>query len=60
MSAAKKTWLELATEAIVALKERTGSSQPAIKAWISSNYPAVEFAAVSYPYTPSFALSFLT
>jgi hypothetical protein len=47
MSAPKKTWFELASEAIRALKDRTGSSQQAIKGWITSNYPSVEYASVS-------------
>lgn len=46
MSAAapKKSYLELAKEAIAALKERTGSSPQAIKAYITSNHPSIKFA----------------
>ena len=46
MSAAapKKSYLELAKEAIAALKERTGSSPKAIKAYITSNHPSIKFA----------------
>lgn len=46
MSAAapKKSYVELAKEAIAALKERTGSSQQAIKAYITSNHPSIKFA----------------
>ena len=46
MSAAapKKSYLELAKEAIAALKERTGSSPQAIKAYITSNHATIKFA----------------
>lgn len=46
MSAAapKKSYLELAKEAIAGLKERTGSSSQAIKAYITSNHPSIKFA----------------
>ncbi len=44
---AKKTYFELIKEAIVALKERTGSSPQAIKTFINSKYPAVTVAPVS-------------
>ena len=46
MSAAapKKSYLELAKEAIAALKERTGSSPQAIKAYITSNHASIKFA----------------
>jgi hypothetical protein len=47
MSAPKKTYFELAKEAIAALKDRTGSSSPAIKAYITKTYPAVNFQQVS-------------
>ncbi len=47
MSAApKKSYFELAKEAILALKERGGSSQQAIKSWIISKYPTLNFAQV--------------
>jgi hypothetical protein len=41
---AKKSYFELAKEAIAALKERGGSSNPAIKAYIVSNHPSINFA----------------
>ena len=46
MSAAapKKSYVELAKEAIAALKERTGSSPQAIKAHIVANHPTIKFA----------------
>lgn len=46
MSAAapKKSYVELAKEAIAALKERTGSSPQAIKAHIVANHPSIKFA----------------
>ena len=40
---AKKTYFDMAKEAIAALKERTGSSSQAIKAYIVSKYPACDF-----------------
>lgn len=40
----KKSYFELAKEAITALKERTGSSQQAIKAHIVANHPTIKFA----------------
>jgi len=46
MSAAKKTYYQLVTEAITSLKDRTGSSTQAIKAWIISNNPDIAFAQV--------------
>jgi hypothetical protein len=42
----KKTYFELAKEAIESLKERTGSSSQAIKTYISVQYPEVDFAQV--------------
>jgi len=51
MSAPKKTYFELASEAIIALKERSGSSQQAIKAYIVSKYPSLEFGQVRYEST---------
>lgn len=44
---AKKTYLELATEAIASLKDRTGSSTQAIKAYIIANNKSLDFAQVS-------------
>ena len=41
---AKKTYFQMVKEAIIALKDRTGSSPQAIKAWIMSNYPQLTFA----------------
>jgi hypothetical protein len=46
MSAPKKSYFDMAKEAIVALKERSGSSPQAIKAYITSKYPGVAFAQV--------------
>ena len=46
MSTAKKTYFQLAKEAIVALKERTGSSSQAIKAYIIKSNPGITFAQV--------------
>jgi hypothetical protein len=40
---AKKSYFDMAKEAIGALKERTGSSSQAIKAYIASKYPACNF-----------------
>ncbi len=45
MSAPKKTYFELVKEAIIALKERNGSSVQKIKAFISKSQG--DFAAVS-------------
>jgi hypothetical protein len=50
MSTAKKTYFQLAKEAIVALKERGGSSSQAIKAFIIKNNPGITFAQVTYQY----------
>ena len=47
MSKPTKSYFQLAKEAIVALKDRSGSSTQAIKAWIVKNYPTVAFANVS-------------
>ena len=46
MSAAapKKSYFELAREAIASLKDRTGSSPQAIKAYITANHPSIKFA----------------
>ena len=38
------TYIEMATAAIKALKDRTGSSSAAIKKYIVANYPTVTFA----------------
>ena len=46
MVATKKTYSQLIKEAIVALKERTGSSSQAIKAYIVKAYPSQTFAQV--------------
>lgn len=47
MSAApKKSYFDLTKEAILDLKDRTGSSQQAIKAWIITKYPNMNFAQV--------------
>jgi hypothetical protein len=43
----KVSYNDLATEAIGALKERTGSSLQAIKAYIAKNRPEVNLQAVS-------------
>jgi histone H1/5 len=42
--ASKKSYFELAKEAIAALKERSGSSTQAIKAHIVFNHPSIKFA----------------
>ena len=42
----KKTYFQLVKESLIALKDRTGSSQQAIKGWISANYPNAPFAQV--------------
>lgn len=44
VAAPKKSYLELAKEAIAALHERTGSSPQAIKAYITSNHASIKFA----------------
>lgn len=44
---AKKSYADLIKEAIVALKDRTGSSTHAIKAHIAANHPSLNFAPVS-------------
>jgi hypothetical protein len=48
MSAVKKSYIDLAKEAIASIKDRTGSSQQAIKAYIASTYPGFKFQQVSY------------
>ncbi len=47
-AAPKTSYADLAVEAITTLKERTGSSLQAIKAFIASKHPEVDFQAVSY------------
>jgi histone H1/5 len=42
-SVLKKTYLELACEAIAELKERGGSSVPAIKHWMEANFASCDF-----------------
>jgi histone H1/5 len=44
MSAAKKTYFEMAREAIVALKERSGSSSQAIKKHMCASNKSLNFA----------------
>jgi hypothetical protein len=46
MSAKPKSYFDLTKEAILALKERTGSSPRAIKAYIMSTHPTVKFQQV--------------
>ena len=43
----KKSYSDMVKEAIVALKERTGSSSPAIKAYIIANNKDLNFQQVS-------------
>ena len=43
----KPSYSALATEAIAALKDRTGSSLQAIKAYIAKQYPAFNMQPVS-------------
>lgn len=45
---AKKSYADMIKEAIVALKDRTGSSTHAIKAHIAANHPSLSFAPVSF------------
>ena len=40
----KKTYFQMVKEAIAALADRTGSSNQAIKGWITLTYPTVAFA----------------
>jgi histone H1/5 len=42
--ASNKTYLQLASEAIVSLKERNGSSKAAITAWISAHYSSADLS----------------
>jgi hypothetical protein len=46
-TAAKKTYFELVKEAILALKDRTGSSAQAIKGFINEHNPKLDFQQVS-------------
>ena len=46
-TAAKKTYFELVKEAILALKDRTGSSAQAIKGFITEHNPKLDFQQVS-------------
>ena len=47
MSATNKSYFDLAKEAILSLKERSGSSPQAIKSYIATTYPDFKFAPVS-------------
>lgn len=47
MTAVKKSYIDLAKEAIASIKDRTGSSAQAIKAYITSKYPSFKFQQVS-------------
>jgi hypothetical protein len=44
----KKTYFELAKEAILTLKDRTGSSNQTIKAFIVNKYPSINFQQVTH------------
>jgi hypothetical protein len=46
--AAKKPTFDFIKEAILALKERGGSSPAAIKAWVAKTYPSANIAAHVY------------
>jgi hypothetical protein len=48
-TAAKKTYFELVKEAILTLKDRTGSSAQAIKGFITEHNPKLDFQQVSQP-----------
>ena len=48
MTTKKPTYFEMCKEAIVALKDRTGSSGIAIKAYIVKTYPTLDFTSVSF------------
>jgi hypothetical protein len=54
----KLSYAALAKEAILALKERTGSSLAAIKTYIASKHPEVDFQAVSF--TTTTCVTFVT
>jgi hypothetical protein len=49
MSVPKKTYFDMAKEAIMAIKDRTGSSSQAIKTYITATYPDVAFGQVNSP-----------
>jgi hypothetical protein len=49
MSAPKMSYFDMCKAAIVALKDRTGSSPQAIKAFITATYPDVTFGQVNSP-----------
>lgn len=51
---AKKSYADMAKEAIVALKDRTGSSLQALKSYIVANNAGLNFAPVSFPLYSSF------
>ena len=44
LTLSRKTYLQLVSEAILSLKERNGSSKPAINNWINQNYPDVDLS----------------
>lgn len=46
MTAIKKSYIELIIEAITSIKDRTGSSPQAIKAYITSKHPSFKFQQV--------------
>lgn len=46
-TAPKKTYFDMVKEAIIALKDRTGSSSQAIKAYIVANNKDLDFQQVS-------------
>ena len=46
----KKPYFDLAKEAIITLKERGGSSLPAIKKYIATTYPSLTVSNVSIVY----------
>ena len=54
----KKTYFDLVKEAIVALKDRSGSSAQAIKAYIVKTNPGLKFAQVRQAF--KLMTSFLT
>ena len=49
-TAPKKPYFDLAKEAILALKERGGSSTQAIKKYLATTYPSLTVAPVSISY----------
>ena len=48
MSAPKKSYSDLAKEAIASIKDRTGSSAQAIKSYIIATYPKMNFQQVCF------------